>query len=1056
LNSKPSRLQEVLQNLAQRGFYVSVGDEEIEINEDILCQSNPFSEAAHVALIDTLMSAYIAQVVSIQHVVQTVKSYGSFNASRELPFDLEDALLLWVNKVCHYALKQLTDEPRKMDGKISDARQRRRLRAKVGQTQLPFMDDLVKDLSDGRSLGVLTSFYLPDALSMQGLKLSDELTEEDMKQNVLLAKGALEETFKSSHFAFPLSVDDIIESSLILKQNIVTLIAQFFDWFETQQSKKLLKGETKSQTDNQVTEAISKHESLRAQQESQQSQQTVAVTRDCQDLARKPPLSSTANSPVAKYKRKTRGQDSPTETLSEFQVDQPRLHNSMHHHISTSQPSSEPEQQNGHPAYWKHVPLKRGRWMSRSLDSFQRGLMVTAELKVSDDVSIDHRQPELLVTTWREQHDVLSVPSVVLDETFSCNEQTDMEHENINLKSKTECLVGSDDAGLVNNTMEVSTEDVEDIPLQTMSNIVFEKSQHANGSYKTDGDIDVDYSDKAQESREITHLCKTSSPAGTYELETKQQPKQTCTQAETSPKSTGGVLPSQIATTQTEDGCHVAKDSFPKLPPELLMLRINLDEKRRRIEQEQNELEAQWKEHRKQVAETAFLEALHRSKSKSLASSKKSSPLLSDTTNTEYRNKWLDWGGGVGTKQTEKQIANHKSHYEETDETKFSILAGEDRVTAQQDSESSHTSVIVADQLINRQDRPTKQATASSLFFPDEFSLAIPEHVDNGPAIKTSKVSCTSTVMQVSDTLLPVQSTQSTNETLDIGKPVGFFIGGWGNGESKISIAELERRKMKLLQARQKQLADEKVRRQIAIEKRKEQARRKKIEEERLHEEREQEEAKLRAEQQARELAEAEVRRSEEDRRLTHITTVSRGKERPGKHGSIDSYPNQQSKMRTTSEQNGQIGSKERFAVAFAETAPSQPKLATRSNRQLIQNAVSHFCLAGDVNRQLKEQVLQVLEQSEAVHFVILFRDVSGKKFRALYSCESDIGQLLKLYGRGPRHATSQMISELFKYNSGSKSFQLIQSKTLSLSVDAFTIASHFWQTSRHKSVKKL
>ena len=128
-----------------------------------------FLQAAHVALIDTLMTAYTTQVVSIQHVVQTVKNYGSFNASRELPFDLEDALLLWVNKVCHYAVKQLTDVPKKEDGKALDARQRRRLRSKVEQIQLPFMDDLVKDLSDGRCLGVLTSFYLPDALCMPGI-----------------------------------------------------------------------------------------------------------------------------------------------------------------------------------------------------------------------------------------------------------------------------------------------------------------------------------------------------------------------------------------------------------------------------------------------------------------------------------------------------------------------------------------------------------------------------------------------------------------------------------------------------------------------------------------------------------------------------------------------------------------------------------------------------------------------------------------------------------------------------------------------------------------------
>ena len=47
LNSKPSQLCEVIQNLARRGFYISVGDEEVEINEDILSQTNPFSEVSN-------------------------------------------------------------------------------------------------------------------------------------------------------------------------------------------------------------------------------------------------------------------------------------------------------------------------------------------------------------------------------------------------------------------------------------------------------------------------------------------------------------------------------------------------------------------------------------------------------------------------------------------------------------------------------------------------------------------------------------------------------------------------------------------------------------------------------------------------------------------------------------------------------------------------------------------------------------------------------------------------------------------------------------------------
>lgn len=46
LERKPTDVSEVIQNLARRGFYVSVGDEEVEVDEDVLCQRNPFSEVS--------------------------------------------------------------------------------------------------------------------------------------------------------------------------------------------------------------------------------------------------------------------------------------------------------------------------------------------------------------------------------------------------------------------------------------------------------------------------------------------------------------------------------------------------------------------------------------------------------------------------------------------------------------------------------------------------------------------------------------------------------------------------------------------------------------------------------------------------------------------------------------------------------------------------------------------------------------------------------------------------------------------------------------------------
>lgn len=50
-------------------------------------------------MIDALMMAYTVEMISIEKVVASVKRFSTFSASKELPFDLEDAMIFWINKV---------------------------------------------------------------------------------------------------------------------------------------------------------------------------------------------------------------------------------------------------------------------------------------------------------------------------------------------------------------------------------------------------------------------------------------------------------------------------------------------------------------------------------------------------------------------------------------------------------------------------------------------------------------------------------------------------------------------------------------------------------------------------------------------------------------------------------------------------------------------------------------------------------------------------------------------------------------------------------------------
>uniref|UniRef100_A0A8V5GVQ8 Uncharacterized protein n=1 Tax=Melopsittacus undulatus TaxID=13146 RepID=A0A8V5GVQ8_MELUD len=122
---------------------------------------------------------------------------------------------------------------------------------------------------------------------------------------------------------------------------------------------------------------------------------------------------------------------------------------------------------------------------------------------------------------------------------------------------------------------------------------------------------------------------------------------------------------------------------------------------------------------------------------------------------------------------------------------------------------------------------------------------------------------------------------------------------------------------------------------------------------------------------------------------------------------------------------------------------------SAKSNKHIIHNALSHCCLAGRVNEPQKNRVLQEVERSAATHFLILFRD-GGCQFRALYTpCAGDPPVLRRLTGSGPRLVPLPMVQELYKYHSDRKRFSRLPARTMSLSVDAFTIPGHLWQARR-------
>ncbi|XP_024114971.1 calmodulin-regulated spectrin-associated protein 3 isoform X2 [Oryzias melastigma] len=116
-----------------------------------------------------------------------------------------------------------------------------------------------------------------------------------------------------------------------------------------------------------------------------------------------------------------------------------------------------------------------------------------------------------------------------------------------------------------------------------------------------------------------------------------------------------------------------------------------------------------------------------------------------------------------------------------------------------------------------------------------------------------------------------------------------------------------------------------------------------------------------------------------------------------------------------------------------------------RSNKFIIHNALSRCCLAGKVNETQKNKIFEEMEKSSANHFLILFRD-SSCQFRGVYTMNPDSQDLVRLTGVGPRTLSSNQVESIYKYSSDRKQFSAIPSKTVGMSVDAFTIPSHLWQ----------
>ncbi|KAF6123407.1 calmodulin regulated spectrin associated protein 1 [Phyllostomus discolor] len=235
--------QSVIQALSRKGIYVMESDDTPVTDPDL--SHAPIKMSAHMAMVDALMMAYTVEMISIEKVVASVKRFSTFSASKELPYDLEDAMVFWVNKV-NLKMREITEKevklkqqllespahqksPSKWYWKLVPVRYRREHLSTRQPPYFPLLEDLMRDGSDGAALLAVVHYYCPGHMKLDDICLKEVTSMADSLYNIRLLREFSNEYLNK---CFYLTLEDMLYAPLVLKPNVMVFIAELFWWFE--------------------------------------------------------------------------------------------------------------------------------------------------------------------------------------------------------------------------------------------------------------------------------------------------------------------------------------------------------------------------------------------------------------------------------------------------------------------------------------------------------------------------------------------------------------------------------------------------------------------------------------------------------------------------------------------------------------------------------------------------------------------------------------------------------------------------------------------------------
>jgi len=129
-------------------------------------------------------------------------------------------------------------------------------------------------------------------------------------------------------------------------------------------------------------------------------------------------------------------------------------------------------------------------------------------------------------------------------------------------------------------------------------------------------------------------------------------------------------------------------------------------------------------------------------------------------------------------------------------------------------------------------------------------------------------------------------------------------------------------------------------------------------------------------------------------------------------------------------------------SVSKRTVTPAGASASRHSNKKIIRNAIAHVCLVAVVEHKKRDAVLGLLDScgSETANFCILLVRDPNLRYRGLYSVDLVESRAQLLSGTGPKFVTVDMIREFLKYDSGTKSFRVLETRDFSSSVDGVVL----------------